>query len=101
VAKKRKTKAAKGVMPGALEIDFSAPAEMRVAKKTKEMVSSYTLDDGSVIHVRPSLVDVRRSTTQYNEQGQPIYLVKFGLAITTTVPKRLYKGARKTKKKKR
>lgn len=99
VAKKRKKKAAKEVMPGIPVIDMSAPAELRVAKTTQEKVSNYILDDGSVIHVKPTLVDVRRAINKYNENGQPVYFVKFGLAITTTVPKRLFKGARKAKRK--
>jgi hypothetical protein len=105
VAAKKKAKKKKGpqqeAMPGIPVIDFSAAAELREVRKSVEQISHYTLDDKSVIHVKPALVDVRRAVNKYHENGQPIYFVKLGFAITTTVPKALHKGAKKTKKKKK
>lgn len=89
----------KQLMPGMPVVDFAAPAELRVVKVAKEKVSNYTLDDKTVIHVKPVMLDVRRALKQYNPNGQPMYFLKVGFAITTTVPKSLIKGAKKIKRK--
>jgi len=77
------------VTPG-LGYDPTAPLEPRTIRKVKEGVTEVTLDDGSVLSVKQVVVDVKRVKDQWNQQGEPIYVVQaVGLIGTKSVPKRL------------
>ncbi len=60
-------------------------------KKSEEHWSQYTLSDGTVIRVRPILIDVNRVDGQYNQAGEPVYELKSGGVMDVKVPERLRK----------
>ena len=76
-----------GVMPGPLDIVDVV--------KTDEKWSEYTLKDKSVLRVKPTVIEVRRARGQYSPEGDPLYTVKFGVAISTVAPQKLKKKWRK------
>lgn len=78
-----------GVGPGPLDI-------VEVIKADEEW-SEYTLKDKSVLKVKPFLVEVRHARGQFTPEGDPLYVVKFGVAINTIAPTKLKKNWRKRK----
>jgi hypothetical protein len=72
-------------------IDFSAKVIERDIISSKIRNSDIVLDDKSVLSIKPFVVDVRRAANQWNEEGQPLYLVKIGFSINTKAPKKLMK----------
>lgn len=60
-------------------------------KKEDLKWSQFHLKDGTVLRVRPNIVDVRRVRGQFTPEGDPLYIVKTGLAISTVAPEKLKK----------
>jgi len=63
--------------------------EQRHLTNVKEGVSEYTLDDGTVLKVKPVIVDVKRATDQYGVDGKPLYVLTLTNITETTAPSRL------------
>jgi hypothetical protein len=91
----RKTKRAAAKIPPetpvegqALVINPFGETEQRTIKKSKIVDSVITLSDGTKLVIRPVVADIRRAVDQYNQQGQPLYFLTLGHAITTKAPKK-------------
>ncbi len=65
--------------------------EQRRIPKLKVATSEYTLDDGSVIRVKPIIVDIKRAIDQYGVDGKPLYILTLTNITETTSPPRLMK----------
>ena len=90
--------AKKGTSPAG--VDLSAPSVPVDIVSVKELWSECRLKDGTILRIRPVVAEVRRAQNQFNELGQPIYLVKTAMITSAKSPKRLYKKlTRKTAKK--
>ena len=58
----------------------------------KENWSSYILEDGTKIRMRLVVAEIVRLKGEYNQDGEPIYIVKSTNVVTTTdVPEHLKK----------
>lgn len=82
--------------------DPSVPTSHRDIKKSEENWSSYTLDDGSILKVRPVVVDVVRALNKFSDDGTPVYFLKTALVTSVRSPVKLKKKvpAKKAKAKK-
>ena len=74
---------------------LSGPSVRVGITSTNEVWSTCTLDDGTIIEIRPAIVEVRRLRNKFNDDGSPVYVVKSALLINTETPKKLRKGAAK------
>lgn len=63
--------------------------QQRQVTNVKEGVSEYTLDDGTVLKVKPVIVDVKRAIDQYGVDGKPLYILTLTNITETTSPSRL------------
>ena len=63
--------------------------------KITEAWSQYTLSDGTVLKVKPAVIQIKRVIGTYNPDGKPVYAVQAGVALDTDVPKKLLKKKRK------
>jgi hypothetical protein len=79
-------KSATPAQPSANEQDDLTPIDIT---KSEERWSEYTLTDGTVLRVKTVIADVLKSKTQYSPDGEPIYIVKGGMAVAARVPPRL------------
>jgi hypothetical protein len=76
-------KAAKGA-----PVERSEPVAV---KSVEEFWSSYTLADGSVLKMKPVVVEVIRLVDQFTAEGDPLYGMKVTMVTTTKSPPRLRK----------
>ncbi len=70
-------------------------------KSANEQWSTINLEDGSILEIRPAIVEVRRLRNKFNDDRSPIYSVKAALLTNVNSPKKLYKKAAKNGAKKR
>jgi hypothetical protein len=77
--------------------DPSIPQEPRQIRKSQELWSEYALDDGSVIRIKPILIDVHRAKNRFNAEGNPLYFLKTAFVINSVSPPRLRKKTGKRK----
>lgn len=61
---------------------------------SNEIWSEFTLADGSVLRLKPSLVDVQRQRGKFSPDGNPIYNINAGLLIGVRAPDGLRLGAK-------
>ena len=62
-------------------------------KEATERWSDITLEDGTVLRVKPNVLAAIRVDNQYDQEGNPIYALKTSQAMTiTSVPSHLRKG---------
>ena len=93
MAKKRKRAVKKSATSTLAQVivDPFGPTSQRHIKKESVKTSSYKLNDGTVITVRPKVSDIRRATKQWNALGQPLYFLTLGYEIKTSAPSKLLK----------
>jgi len=77
-----------GVKPG--------PLDMVEIVKSEEGWSKFTLKDRTILRVKPTVIDVRRARGQFTVDGDPVYIVKTGILISTVAPGRLKKPLRRS-----
>ena len=78
----------------------SAPTVPVEIVSAKELWSEIYLKDGTILRLRPIVVEARRARYEFNELGEPVYHVKTAIITTAKSPKRLHKKPnRKTAKK--
>lgn len=75
-------------LPPPTFVDIGKTVEVTVRKASAETVD-LTLSDGTVLQVRPVVMNVVRSKEKFNPLGEPIYNVNIGMVIHTKVPPRL------------
>ena len=66
--------------------------EPRSITKTNEQWSTYVLDDGTTIRVKPVVTFIAR-TADYTDEGEPVYQLRWNVIITADVPDNLKKFA--------
>ena len=81
-------------------INMAGPMQVRTIKKSKIVESEFTLDDKTVLRIKPILVDVKRAINQYNQFGDPLYLIQLVNTVDTKAPKTLKKLPTKQSKRK-
>lgn len=64
--------------------------EVRVVS-SKEEFSTFVLEDKTTIRLRPVVTAIHRVEGQYDESGQPVYLVNFQTIMAVTAPDDLRK----------
>ncbi|MBZ0139703.1 MAG: hypothetical protein K8H87_07990 [Pseudorhodoplanes sp.] len=108
MAKKRKRKSsvpasvplAPAQLPGSMVVinPFGETDSRRIVRQ-RVLKSSFKLSDGTTLRVWPIIGDVRRAIGQFNDKGQPLYLLTVGHRIETEAPRKLLKKMSKKKKK--
>jgi hypothetical protein len=89
VAKKPKTGVASEQQPTEV-----VPSDYVDIVQSNELWSEFTLKDGTVLRLKPSLVEVRRQRNKFSPDGNPIYNVNAGLLIGVRAPESLRQGAK-------
>src|SRR4051812_23552014 len=74
-----------------LGYDPTAKIESRDIVEIKEGWSEYTLQDGSVLRVKASILDVKRVLDQYGPDGNPLYVMQFAFVNQLVAPDHLKK----------
>jgi len=83
-----------------IKIPFPTPtsalmdgSEVGVAEST-ERWSEITLEDGTVLRIKPNVMSAIRMDGQYDPEGNPVYAVKSAQTVTiTSTPANLRRGA--------
>jgi len=65
-------------------------ADKVLVKETRENWSEYTLEDGSLVRVKPILAKVLR-TEEFDAEGNPVYQLVISNAAFVEVPEELKK----------
>ncbi|HET6619935.1 MAG TPA: hypothetical protein VFG64_08335 [Dongiaceae bacterium] len=68
--------------------------------KIDEQWSTYSLADGTVLRLRPVMVEVNLIKGRFSASGEPIYEFKSGVIVDTKVPAKLKKAVTKKARKK-
>ena len=58
-------------------------------KESSETWSVITLEDGTLLRIRPVIVEVERAMGKFTEDGSPVYMIKSGMIIDTKSPDKL------------
>jgi hypothetical protein len=66
--------------------------EVRILETT-ERFTDIKLDDGTTLRLKPVVMSVTRLDGRYDPQGNPMYAVQAGQAMTADVPDHLRQGA--------
>jgi len=78
--------------PPPFVMKLDTPTEDRPIKKVMSIgTSKYQISDGTEFTVRPVVLSVRRVKNQFNELGQPLYIVNIANSIDTKAPAKLMK----------
>lgn len=67
-----------------VELDF---------KTIKEEWNEYQVTDGSIIRMKVVVTNITRVTDRYDNDGNPIYVVKSSNVLTVSAPEKLKKGS--------
>ena len=65
--------------------------EIQIAESV-ERWTEITLEDGSVIRIKPVILKVLRAIDEYDQEGNPMYSVKVNQAFTVSSPTHLREG---------
>lgn len=60
-----------------------AVTEVQILRRSGEGLAEYELEDGSLIRVGNVAAVVYRVDGQFDNEGNPLYLVKIGTSVTT------------------
>jgi hypothetical protein len=98
VVAKRKTTAPVPTIPaGSPQLGPHGPTNSVDIVDADAEWSSFTLKDGSVIRVRPSIFDVRHEPGRYNNRGEPVYHFQLSFTVAVVAPPALMQGGAKKK----
>ena len=64
-------------------------------EESLERWTEITLEDGSILRVKPVVLTVLRATDEYDKEGNPLYSVKLNPVMTVSAPEELKKGGTK------
>lgn len=78
-----------GTMPP--NFDPKGPGEQMDVVASRDGWSEYTLDDGTKVRLKASLIDVKKAISQYSQDGNPIYFFQFTVINQVIVPDNLRK----------
>jgi hypothetical protein len=54
-----------------------------------EHVNTYQLDDGSVVSLRTVVINAARVLDEYDQEGQPVYIIRHQTLLTVSAPEAL------------
>ena len=74
-----------------LGYDPSGPKESVDIVSSKDSWSEFQLDDGTVIRAKAVVLDVKKMTGQFNNDGDPIYELQLTMVNQARVPDHLKK----------
>lgn len=81
-------------MPNTVKVEFQGTLHDAVpveANQSSEYWNQYLLDDGSVLKLKSVVTNIFRLIGAYNNDGDPIYVVKSGNIVTAACPDNLKK----------
>jgi len=81
-------------MSKTVKIEFNGKmyeAESIEINQANESWNQYLLDDGSVLKLKTVVTNIVRLEGVYDNEGNPVYVVKSGNVITATPPEHLRK----------
>ena len=61
------------------------------ANQATEHWNHYLLDDGTVLKLKVVVTNIARLMGAYNDDGDPVYVIKSGQILTSTCPEHLKK----------
>jgi len=67
----------------ALDMDF---------KSVKEDWNEYQINDGTIIRMKVVVTNIAKLTDKYDNDGNPIYVVKSSNVLAVSAPEKLRKG---------
>jgi hypothetical protein len=76
-------------------IDLGATVELQIKKPPQPDAVEMTLSDGTRLRLKPIVMQVERSKHKFNPNGEPIYQIQTGLAVSVVVPRRLKRKVKK------
>ena len=83
-------------MPRTRKIPFpdgsEAEAEVVINRATGEYWNEYLLEDGTVLRLKPIVTEVLKVIGQYDNAGNPLYIVSATNVIAIDSPDELRKG---------
>jgi hypothetical protein len=73
---------------------LTVPAKARPVEilKSEEKWSVYTLANGTKVRMKPVVADVLFVPGEFNPDGEPLYITRAGLMISTKSPAKLRKS---------
>lgn len=74
-----------------LGYDPNGRKEPRDVVGSKDSYSEYTLDDGCIIRTKAVLLDVKRAVDQFDDQGNPVYIMQLTMITNVRAPENLKK----------
>ena len=86
----KKAKKGISVHQGVL-LDMSTDGELIDIENMKETWSEYTLKDGTLLKVKPIIMEIRRLKSHHATNGDPVYFVKSTVITDTVVSANLKK----------
>jgi hypothetical protein len=69
-------------------------------KSSDEHWSEFNLSDGSILRIRPIVIEVSRVKGKLSPEGKPIYQIKGGVMTEVSSPKKVAKPKKKSKARK-
>src|SRR5205807_2454468 len=66
-------------------------------KRSDANWSDFRLEDGSIIRIKPTVLNVQYEPGRYNDRGEPVYHFNVTFAVGVIAPKRLLQGYGKKK----
>ncbi|MBI3317605.1 MAG: hypothetical protein HYZ90_00445 [Candidatus Omnitrophica bacterium] len=79
-------------MPNTIKVQFQGKEcdAVRVeANQANEHWNQYLLDDGTMLKLKSVATDIVRLIGVYNDDGDPVYVIKSGNIVTATCPDNL------------
>jgi hypothetical protein len=71
-----------------LRDEFVEAARVQV-NASNEVFNTYTLEDGTTLRVKLTVIDVMRVKDRFDKEGNPVYIVRSHTLLAVEAPERL------------
>jgi len=61
-------------------------------KSIKEDWNEYQINDGTIVRMKVVVVNIAKLTDKYDNEGNPVYIVKTSNVLAISAPEKLKKG---------
>jgi len=61
-------------------------------KSIKEDWNEYQINDGTIVRMKVVVVNIAKVTDKYDNEGNPVYIVKTSNVLAISAPEKLKKG---------
>jgi hypothetical protein len=78
-------------VPGQTAVYKPNQLEQRYIRKIDDKWAEYTLDDGSIVKLKATLIDAKRVKDSYAPDGSPLYNMQLTLVTEVAAPEALRK----------